>query len=400
MRVKTSHFLGIMLGMACLSAEAGVSGDWWGSRSKMEQNGIEIGLAYQADFVSNTNGGVAVSGDLIDIRSVGINMDMQTLLGWKNTYLYINYLYSNGGETETIVGSAGVSGLESGTRAGRIYEFWLDTQFGHQQGLRFGLYDLNSEFDVVPAAGLFINGAFGMGNDIAQSGTNGPSIFPVPGMGLRYQRPVKQNGYFQLALMDGDPGNGSPRFSWAASDGFLLVMEGGVQDGVEGDMQGKVSAGAWVYSVASTTDAALQPISASYNYGVYMLLSGVLMYEGDKPEQGLSGFMRLGIANPVVNAYSAFSSAGLVYTGLIPGMDQDQLGMAMLLNLTSNHYSTVMAGLATPVTDYEVVVELSYRNHLGSDFYVQPFMQKIYNPGLNPALNDAKVFGMRMSVEL
>jgi porin len=400
MSLKIKTLSSLLLGMVTISAQAGMSGDWWGSRSKLEQNGIEIGLSYQSDFVSNINGGVSISGDLIDTRTVGLNMDMQTLLGWKNTYFYISYLYSNGGDVSAIVGSAGVSGLESGIRGGKIYEAWIDTRLGLQNSLRIGLYDLNSEFDVVPAAGLFVNGAFGMGNDIAQSGSNGPSIYPVPGMGLRYQTRINQNGYFQLALLEGDPGTGSPRFSWASSEGFLLVLEGGVEDGGEDAMQGKAGFGGWIYSAQSTTDAAAQPITASYNYGVYLLLNGALMYEGDKTDQGLSGFMRLGVASPLVNAYSAFSSAGLVYTGLVPGMDQDQLGIAMLVNLASDHYSTVMAGLATPVTDHEVIVEFSYRNQISADFYVQPFMQKVYNPGLDPAVNDAKVFGVRMGMEL
>lgn len=51
--------------------------------------------------------------------------------------------------------------------------------------MRIGLYDLNSEFDALDDAGLFINSAFGVGTDIGLTGVNGPSIFPVTSLAVR-----------------------------------------------------------------------------------------------------------------------------------------------------------------------------------------------------------------------
>ena len=39
--------------------------------------------------------------------------------------------------------------------------------------------NLNAEFYVNDSSAMFINSSFGMGQDFAQSGKNGPSIFPV-----------------------------------------------------------------------------------------------------------------------------------------------------------------------------------------------------------------------------
>lgn len=380
-----------------LGVNAGMSGDWWGTRSKLQNQGVEIELGYSSDFISNIKGGVSLSGDFIDTRTVGLTVDMDTMLGWSNTQMYMNYMYTNGGDAAAIVGSPGISNLEAGKRGGLIYEFWFDSIIRERHSIRIGLYDTNTEFDVTPAAGLFINGAFGMGTDIAQSGASGPSIFPVTSLALRYRNTnAATNRYFQVALLDGDPGSGSPRFSWTATDGVLLMMEGGMEDALEGPMQGKIAYGGWVYSRALTQDAAANPISPSYNFGLYLLLNGALMYEGNDPKQGLAGFMRVGLANQMVNVYGAFASAGLVYTGLLPGMDQDQLGLAMFVNLTSKHYYTV-TGTVDP---YEMVMEFSYRNQFGDDFYVQPFMQWVYNPDITPATANATVFGLRMAMDL
>lgn len=72
-----------------------------------------------------------------------------------------------------------ISNIETGVRATRLYEAWLETGLGERGSLRAGLYDLTSEFDVLETANLFIHSAHGIGSDIGLSGLNGPSIFPV-----------------------------------------------------------------------------------------------------------------------------------------------------------------------------------------------------------------------------
>ena len=66
----------------------------------------------------------------------------------------------------------------------RLANAWIAKEFDGVGGLKAGVVDLNTEFDVQSTAALFLNAAFGIGPDFSQSGLNGPSIFPSTGLGL------------------------------------------------------------------------------------------------------------------------------------------------------------------------------------------------------------------------
>jgi porin len=65
---------------------------------------------------------------------------------------------------------------------------------------------LNSEFDAIESAKLFVNPSHGIGADFAQTGLNGPSIFPFAGLAVRLRA---ERGPFsvQVAALDAVPGD-------------------------------------------------------------------------------------------------------------------------------------------------------------------------------------------------
>jgi porin len=57
--------------------------------------------------------------------------------------------------------------------AWKIYEAWLkQSLFQDRLPVLAGLYDLNSEFDVIESAGLFLNSSHGIGADYSQTGSH------------------------------------------------------------------------------------------------------------------------------------------------------------------------------------------------------------------------------------
>ena len=76
--------------------------------------------------------------------------------------------------------------------------------------LLLGLYDLNSEFDVIETAGLFLNSSFGIGAEYGSSGRNGPSIFPATSFGARLSGQPVQSLFIRGAVLDGVPGDPPP----------------------------------------------------------------------------------------------------------------------------------------------------------------------------------------------
>ena len=55
----------------------------------------------------------------------------------------------------------GVTNIEA-EQALRLYEFWYEHRLADGLSLKTGLYDLNSEFDAVDSAALFLNSSHGI----------------------------------------------------------------------------------------------------------------------------------------------------------------------------------------------------------------------------------------------
>ncbi len=83
----------------------------------------------------------------------------------------------------------GVNNIEA-PDAWHLYEFWSEFNFGGRANtsLRMGLLDLNADFDAPVTSALFVGPVHGIGTEFAQTGSNGPAIFPVTGLGIRRSR--------------------------------------------------------------------------------------------------------------------------------------------------------------------------------------------------------------------
>lgn len=127
-------------------------------------------------------------------------------VGWPGTSAFVDVLTIHGGRPNQLVGDAqGTSNLE-GPSGTQIEEAWVQHNFkGSGASILVGIYDLNSEFYRLAAAGLFLNSSLGVGPEFAQSGVEGPSIFPRTSAGLRLAVKPAANTVLRAALLDAVP---------------------------------------------------------------------------------------------------------------------------------------------------------------------------------------------------
>ena len=196
---------------------------------------VSLEAAYVGDLMRNTQGGLGRGGAYLDNFDLMATVDGGQAFGVDGLTLHGHVMYNNGHAfSGRWVGDAqGISNIE-GVDTWRLYEFWGELRFGAsgRTTLRAGLYDLNSEFDSIETAGLFLNSSHGIGPDLAQTGENGPSIFPVTSLALRLQGAAATTGwYWQLAAFDAVPGEpGHPdrtSFRLGGGEGALLIGEFG-----------------------------------------------------------------------------------------------------------------------------------------------------------------------------
>ena len=149
---------------------------------------ILLQLTYTAEVMGNASGGLRRGTRYLDNLDIVFEADMEKLVGWTGAQVHVYGLYNNGKSISDLVGDTqAVSNIEAGTQAIRLCEAWVDQKIGDRLSVKAGLYDLNSEFDALDAAGLFVSSPHGIGTDFAQSGRNGPSIFPSTSLATRVQ---------------------------------------------------------------------------------------------------------------------------------------------------------------------------------------------------------------------
>ena len=132
----------------------------------------------------------------------------------------------------------------------------------------------------------------------------------------------------------------------------------------------------------------------SANYGFYGYLESNVYQEADNPLQGLNIFVRAGTAEDDVNQFDMYVGSGLVYTGLIPGRDDDQVGLAMAMAQNGDAFNDAN----TDLEDYELTIEGTYRFQVNPWLVVQPDIQYVINPGTSTSVDNALVIGTRFGI--
>ena len=346
-------------------------------------------MVYTADYLSNVRGGIRRAAAYLDNLDLTLSIDTGKAFNIPGGTLFAYGLYNNKTTFSDVdIGdSQTVSNIDTrGTL--HLYEFWWEQQVG-RHSLKFGLYDLNSEFDVVDTAGLFLNSSHGMGKDFSQSGNNGPSIFPITSLALRYRR-TDDNITFQAALLDAVPGDPNHPLDAGihigAEDGALLVVESNYTAALT-----RFGIGGWYYTRAS---ADLLGTGRSRNAGIYAVLEHTFIAHANG--RRLAGWLRLGYARERVNQFGHYIGTGLVLHGFLPTRPDDNFGIALAYAGNGDNYRRAIAHSDGAETN----IELTYRALLTTWLTIQPDLQYIIDPGTRPSLADALTIGMRFEINL
>lgn len=363
-----------------------------------------VDAAYTADLWRNASGGLERGGSYLDSFDLTGSLDAERAFGWRGVKFHGHVQYNNGAEFSGrwVGDTQAVSNIE-GVGTWRLYEFWTEIAFGRgdtgQQTLRFGLYDLNSEFDSIDSAGLFLNSSHGIGPEYAQSGLNGPSIFPITSLALRLRR-ESESGYWQVAALDAVPGRrDDPTRSGidlASAEGALLAAEWGIARG----RASKLAVGAWAYTARfdaldESDPLTGDPLRARGNRGVYAV-ADVAVVESDL--RRIDAFARVGIAESRFNGVADYAGAGFVVSAPLRARPEDQFGVAIASAGAGADLRRSSAALGAALERRETSIEITYRMAAADWLTLQPNVQYVSNPGFDPGLRNAWVMGLRIEL--
>jgi len=364
---------------------------------------VEFSAVHTGEVLGTAQGGLGRRARHLDNLDLTLTIDAERAFGWRGATLFAYVLHNNGEPfSDELVGAAqGVSNIETGVRATRLYEAWVEQRFASDRAsLKLGLYDLNSEFDAIEAAALFLNPSHGIGPDFSQSGLAGPSIFPLTSLGVRGDYKLTDKALIRAAILDGVPGDPARpdrtvvRLSEA--EGALAVVELNFADD-----RTRAALGYWRYTgrfepvlPSSSADGSM---GRRGNDGLYAFVERKLTRESDNA-QGLAGWVRVGFADEQLNAIGRYTGAGLTYTGPLSGRAEDQIGLAAGVAWFGDPFRRGAALAGEALAEHELIIEATYRAPVTRWLTLQPDIQYVIKPGGSSSMRDALVLGLRADV--
>ncbi len=418
------------------------TGDWLGARTTLEDKGIFLNASWKANYFGVVDGGKRQAGAFDEQFLFSIKLDMEKMAGITGLSLNGSVWYRDGRDVNLLVGATPAfnpSALQvgKGWRLLPVYAQWESRDLLPVKDmitLAGGWINPYYFFVQQQASQLFVNNAVFqtkgfVNNGIPWSGANDTwgghvKVKPtdwsyaqaglymaIPGAlnkdnhGLYFQGAYPQytNGLYAVAETGVTPSIGSSKLP-----GKYAV--GGIYFGVENkSFNGETNDGR--YSLYWQADQMLfrepSPEPAPAGKGPSdgkSMVSGKSFKEPvsaapKKPnEQGLYFFSFFTFAPQYNNAMPFYFHTGLVYKGLIPTRDADQLGVSFAYGSYSGDKFDADEAKGKPTQVNEAFLELDYRFQVTKFAYAQPFFQYSIRPGGTGLVENAAILGVQMGV--
>ena len=387
-----------------------LTGDWNGLRAKLYEKGVDFEVEYFGDLFSLVSGGLDRRTGFTGLLELALHLDANRLVGSEGAQFFIFGIGSHGNDFLENVGSAHDVSSIAAPDTFKLLELWYEQSFLEDQvSILFGLYDLTGEFDIRPTAQLFVNGAFGTGQDLSETGKNGPSTFPATSLAARIKVNPTPSLYYMGAVLDGvsgdptNPTNGT-QIDLNSDDGLLIANEIGYESPDEIKGLNKAGLGAWVYTTdlddQVKVNASGNPVQQSGTYGIYTFVDATLFLEEGSTSQGLYSFFRIGIAEENVNKIDLYLDGGLVYQGLFNNRPEDKIGLGVSMDHFSEGFKQKQEQSQILIEETEVLLELTYQYDVGSGILLQPDFQYVFNPAQFKGASNAASIGLRFVINL
>lgn len=415
------------------------TGDWYGLRTKLADKGVEIFGGYTAEVWGNTTGGLKDGTVYTGLLDFGVNLDLEKAVGWQGASMSTTWLWLSGRDaSEDLAGNFLTISNIAGFNTLRMLELWFQQNLLDDKiSLRFGQITADSEFVISDYAGTFINGTFGWPAFMYMNLPAGGPGYPMGTLGARLAlNPVDwftfQSAVFQGNVYDQNVNRHGFRWRLDGENGFLFLNEAQVRwnhRDEEMGLPGQAKAGMWIQTGALADT--LAESTDSGNYGWYFILDQMIYREPstelpapagntkdgktvvdgkssaksfkepvkmEKSDQGLGFFGRIAFTKEDRNFLNFYFDTGLTYKGLIPGRDEDTLGVAFAYAQLGNTARNTLIDEGSVGVGAEMVLEFTYQAQITPWLVIQPDVQYIINPGGTQDLNNAFVIGGRAAI--
>jgi len=375
----------------------GVTGDWFGERTKLGNDGLTVAAAIYYDYSENLQGGLSTSGDA-SRELTDLDITYATEKYWHGGIFFVNFLNHEGTDaSHVLVGDAQGFDNQDGPSNTQLYQVYYQQLFADDK-LRFkiGRIDSTTDFAYTANGSSFIGSTFGFSPAITSFPT-----YPDPAAGaVLFWTPNNHfyatGGIFlanqadRFGIIAGRPFTAQP-----TTNGEFLVTELGEKWTLGSEqLPGRLGIGGYHDTGDFTRFDGTTQSGASGMYGVFdQTLWQVSPPAGSSAgPTGLGVFAQYGLADGHFATIDQHIGSGFAWTGPIPtpSRSADVLG----LGASYAHFSS-RSGLAE---DYELEIETFYKLQITPWFNIQPDLQYIINPG-GTGLSNACVATIRVELD-
>ncbi len=401
------------------------TGNWGGWRQKLHDKGVDLSGSYVFDVLGNPAGGNNQRTKYNHSMGMDLNLDLEKILKAKNLKLHISGLYRYGRNLSHVaIGNTFTVSSIYGSQEVKFYGLdFTQTLWENRFSLKFGRVSPGDDFACSPLYWYFVNNAID-GNPIAVP-INLPFLtYPNATWGARIRIEPINHFFSTSGVYNGDPRVGRDiahgfDFTMRLNRGVVLAQEFSYEPNTKPQDTGKPGhykiGGYWhsgkfkdqYQDINGNSYAVTGQTQRQYrgNYGFYAHFDQMLFRQGGPTSQrGLTALIASNLAPDDINQFPFFIDSGLIYTGLIPKRENDNLifGFAYgkwsrtLANSTRDRRDVF--GNSVAPKRYEMMFEFSYRIAINQWLYLQPDIQYIEHPGGTDDIPQALVIGSRTGI--
>ena len=372
-------------------------------------NAYLLNLLFTGEGWDNTQGGLRTGAAFMYNMDAQLQADTGKAFGWTGGTFVAEAYFTNatsfGNQYIGAVDQQSPIDTASNMAMFHLYQLYYDQIYGGTD-VRFGIYDLETEFSTTKPMALFLsknltwNTAFDQAGTMPQNGTVGPGNYPYTPLAVRVRQDLTKNFSVQFAVANGaadNPNNlANTAVMFSPNYGAMFIGEADYTP----DKYTKLMAGAWDLT-------AKLPEYGEYNAdgsqrmiwnqaGAY--IGGAARLYSPAPKRGLDAFLTFGASAPQSTNVAESLNGGLVYTGLFDFRPADKVGVSFNINEASNGWRQYMAAQGLMSYASESSFEVTYRAKINEYLTIQPDIQYIVNSGYNQNLKNPLALGIHFEI--
>ncbi|MCC6578805.1 MAG: carbohydrate porin [Phycisphaeraceae bacterium] len=374
-----------------------LTGDWFGRHTQLESMGIQFDAQAIIDWSRNVRGGLDTEGEAWRaLISLMATLDLTRLAGLPTGTVFVDFDYQDGQQGSDEVGDYQTVGSVDADGLTQISELWIEGIFlDDRLRLKVGKIDANGEFGYSELACLFVHGSASWPATDLLMPTYPDSAASANAFVKLCDNAEWGFGVYDGALLEGyRTGSLGPATFFGEPADLYLVSELKLYWILDAFGAGRAAVGGWHHTgTFARYRGGEQDGANGYHLILEQMLWSIPDNDGEPSleSRGLGLFFMYDWADPDVLDVEHHIEGGLTWRGLLPGRDNDVLGvMVSWIRFTDEP----AAGFTD---DSETAVELTYAAQVTPAVTVQPYMQWIAQPG-GAGLEDAINLGVRAIV--